>query len=132
MYAGVRVRVKPIIPGECKGSLLILDRHISFFGEVDPETGCLKEGDIDICIDGKVLAFRGSRGSTVGPYVLYALKKNAKAPLCMLVEEVEPMLVAGCVLGDIPLYVVEPFSVLSGIPDGAHVEVREGELYVRW
>lgn len=120
--------MKPIVPGQCKGRLLALDKYISFFGEVDPETGCLREEQV--CFEGKVLAFRGSRGSTVGPYVLYALRKNSKNPVCMLVASVEPMLVVGCVLGEIPLYLVEDIDALLSVPSGTLVEVVGGELRV--
>ncbi len=95
--------LKPLVPGECRGRVLILDQYLSFFGEVDPETGCIRGSNI--CFPGRVLVFRGSRGSTVGPYIIYALKKNDKAPVCMIVEEAEPLLVAGCVLAGIPLYI---------------------------
>lgn len=118
----VQIKVKSIMPGYCKGEALVLNRHISFFGEVDPETGCLKE-NLELCMANKVLVFKGSRGSTVGPYIVYALRKNNKHPICIIVEEVEPLLLAGCVLGEIPLYVVESINALKD-ESGKVVEVR--------
>ncbi|MEM1639187.1 MAG: DUF126 domain-containing protein [Desulfurococcaceae archaeon] len=120
------IKVKPIVPGYCKGEVLLLNRFISFFGEVDPETSCLRE-NMEICVASKVLVFKGSRGSTVGPYIIYALKKNNKHPVCMIVEEAEPLLIAGCVLGEIPLYVVESINALES---GKIIEVKvEGNEY---
>jgi len=126
---GLRAKLRPVIPGVCKGELLIVDRYISFFGEVDPVTGCLKN-TTDLCVGGKVLVFRGSRGSTVAPYILYALRKNSKAPTCMLVKEVEPMLVAGCVLGEIPLYVVLNYHEVVEACRNMCAEVEGDELRV--
>lgn len=123
-----RITVDVVVPGPCSGRLVFLDRYISFFGEVDPETGCFREEPT--CIGNVVLAFRGTRGSTVAPYVVYALKKNEKAPVCMLVEEVEPMLVVGCVLADIPLYRVRNYRLLESLQDRL-VEVVGNELRAR-
>lgn len=120
-----KIRVEAVIPGKCEGKLVFLDKYISFFGEVDPETGCLR-GE-PTCIHNVVLAFRGTRGSTVAPYVVYALKKNEKAPICMIVEEVEPLLVAGCVLADIPLYRASNFRLLESLQNRM-VEVLGNEL----
>jgi len=118
-----RIKVKPIIPGNCRGVALVLDKYISFFGEIDPETGCLRE-DPGICLSGKVFIFKGSRGSTVGPYILYALRKHDNHPICIIAEEVEPLLIAGCVLSEIPLYLINSFNVLVDELNGKTVEVR--------
>lgn len=127
MYVEPIARVKSIIEGECRGNILVLDKYISFFGEIDPETGCLR-GE-STCISNKVLVFRGSRGSTVGPYVVYALKKNSKAPTCIIVSEIEPMLVVGCVIAEIPLYITDSFDKLLRLPWNTSVEVRGDWLY---
>lgn len=128
MCAEELVEAKAIVPGYCEGAIVAYNGYISFFGEVDPQSGCLVEGGV--CITGKVLAFRGSRGSTVGPYIIYALSKNSKGPRCMVVEEVEPMLVAGCVLAGIPLYKVKSINSLLNLPTGSYVEIRGEKLYV--
>ncbi|MGC8982297.1 MAG: aconitase X swivel domain-containing protein [Desulfurococcaceae archaeon] len=127
MSAESMVKIKQIVPGICKGKLLLLERYVSFFGEVDPESGCLREENI--CVSNVVLAFKGTRGSTVAPYIIYALKKNGKSPICMLVEEAEPMLIAGCVVAEIPLYAVEDLSKLRGFA-GCHVKVVGDTLEV--
>lgn len=127
------VLVKPIVPGPCKGETLVLDRYLSFFGEVDPETGCLRD-EPSICIAGKVLVFRGSRGSTVGPYIMYALSRGGRKPLCMIAEDIEPMLIAGCVLGEIPLYKLLTKNYDLNKLAGREVEVVEqGDIYyIKW
>lgn len=98
----MKIPVKIIIDGYCCGELVIINEKISFYGEVDPENGVHKPtGKV---ISDKVLLFPGTRGSTVGSYIIYALKKHGKAPRCIIVEKIEPILVAGCVVGEIPLF----------------------------
>lgn len=103
---------KTIVDGDCSGEAVLIDRYISFFGEVNPKKGIvLPEKTL---ISGRVLVFKGSRGSTVGSYIIYALKYYKKHPACMVVYEAEPILIAGCILADIPLFIVkEDYSKLK-------------------
>lgn len=120
MSVAISLKVEPVVSGECRGKLVVVNRYISFFGEVDPEKGLLKEESLSL--EGAVLAFKGTRGSTVAPYILYAMSKSGKKVACIIVEEVEPMLVAGCVLSEIPLYKVADLKALLRL-NGYHVEV---------
>ncbi|ABM81447.1 aconitase X swivel domain-containing protein [Hyperthermus butylicus] len=97
---GIRLLLRGLVEGRACAPLLIVDRSISFYGEVDPDTGVLKGVG---SIAGKILVFRGSRGSTVGPYIMYALRRKGLAPAGLIVPKAEPMLVAGAVLAEIPL-----------------------------
>ncbi len=99
-----RIRIdKIIVDGSCRAETLVVEHKISFFGEVDPRTGRTVEG---YYIGGKALIFPGTRGSTVGTYIIYGLKYYGHAPACMIVYEAEPILIAGAVLADIPLFLV--------------------------
>ena len=120
-------RVEPIVPGVCRGKLVVVNRYISFFGEVDPEKGLLKEESVSL--KDAVLAFKGTRGSTVAPYILYAMSKSSNKIACILVEEAEPMLVTGCVLSEIPLYKITNLGMLLKL-NGYYVEVLNNELRV--
>jgi len=122
-----RGEVKPIIPGFCRGEVTLVDGYISFFGEVSPDRGCLSTLE-NKCFNGKVLVFKGTRGSTVAPYVIYALRRNNTAPVCILVAEVEPMLIVGCVIAEIPLFVVKDYE---GLVKNIHVINNSGYLEVR-
>lgn len=104
------LQVKPIISKPFSGQILVIDRYISFFGEVDSESSIYKP--FNIPVSGKVLVFRGSRGSTVGSYVIYGLKKKGLEPTAMLVKELDTVLIAGCVLADIPLLIVYDYDNL--------------------
>ncbi|NPA99171.1 MAG: DUF126 domain-containing protein [Crenarchaeota archaeon] len=95
---------KIIVDGYCRAEAVVIDHKISFFGEVNPRTGKTTE---DIYIGGKALIFPGTRGSTVGTYIIYGLKYYGHEPACMIVYEAEPILIAGAILADIPLFLVK-------------------------
>ncbi|MCC5990168.1 MAG: DUF126 domain-containing protein [Thermosphaera sp.] len=108
-------RIKRVVDGDCSGNPVLINQYLSFFGEVDPVKGVVRTDTGEVEIAGKVLVFKGSRGSTVGSYVIYALRKNNVNPCCMIVKEVEPILIAGCVLAGIPLFIAEDFEKFSTI-----------------
>ncbi len=105
------IRLRGLVEGEARGPLLVRPEPISFYGEVDPETGALYGTGASVA--GKILVTKGSRGSTVGPYILYALAKNGKKPLGIVVTKAEPLLVAGAVMAEIPLAEGLPESLLA-------------------
>lgn len=98
-----RKRVRVLVEGDAEGPLLVYDKPISFYGEVDSTSGVLKPLGPGASVAGKLLAFPRARGSTVGSYVLYSLKHYGAAPLALVVSKADPVLVAGCVISQIPL-----------------------------
>ncbi len=55
------------------------------------------------CISGKVFVFPTGKGSTVGSYVIYRMKKQGTAPAAIINVETEAILATGCVISSIPL-----------------------------
>lgn len=55
------------------------------------------------CLSGKVLVFPQGKGSTVGSYVMYQLKKNNVAPAAIINRSAEPIVVVGAIISDIPM-----------------------------
>jgi len=90
---------KAVIEAYTTGTGVYLE-SISFYGDVDPATGRLADGRL---ITGKILIARKSRGSTVGPYIMYSLKKRGREPSAILVGVADPIIVAGSVIAGIPL-----------------------------
>jgi predicted aconitase with swiveling domain len=94
-----------IAPGTACGEALVSRKGISFFGGVDPETGIIVERNHDlegVCIRDKILVFPTGKGSTVGSYTIYRMKKNHTAPLAIINQESEPITAVGCILAEIP------------------------------
>jgi hypothetical protein len=96
---------RKISSGNAAGETLVTSMGISFYGGVDPETGCVVEKGHELegqSIAGKVLVFPTGKGSTVGPYTLYRLKKAGLAPAAIINAESETITAVGCIISDIP------------------------------
>ena len=94
-----------IFPGQINGEALVSRMGISFYGGVDPETGIITEDGHDLqgqSVAGKVLVFPSGKGSTVGSYILYRLKKNGHAPLAIVNADCETIIAVGCIIAEIP------------------------------
>ena len=101
----MKLEGRTIFPGQAQGEALVSKMGISFYGGVDPQTGVITEADHDLegqTIAGKVLVFPRGKGSTVGSYVLYRLKKNNCAPLAIVNAETETITAVGCIIAEIP------------------------------
>ena len=117
---------RTIYPGKVEAEALVTKMGISFFGGVDPDTGIVQEKDHQLfgeSIAGKVLVFPSGKGSTVGSYTLYRLKKNGKAPAAILNAECETITAVGCIIAEIPCI---DHIAIDQIPPGARVLV-DGE-----
>ena len=102
----MQLKARIISKGTATGELLVSKDPISFYGGVDPNTGILVEKGHALegkSIAGKVLYFPRGKGSTVGSYTLYRLKKNGKAPAAIINAECEPIVAVGAIISDIPL-----------------------------
>jgi hypothetical protein len=91
--------------GSAGGIALVSSEPISFFGCIDPDTGVVTEkGHV---LEGRsvkdmILVFPTGKGSTVGSYALYRLKKNGVAPKAIINKECEPIVAVGAIISDIP------------------------------
>jgi uncharacterized protein len=107
---------RKISPGLAVGRTLVTTMGISFFGGVDPMTGLVVEKGHSLegqCIRGKVLVFPTGKGSTVGSYTLYRLKKTGNAPAAIINAEAETITAVGCIISDIPCVDRIPLDQLS-------------------
>jgi len=96
---------RKIYPGKASGEALVTTQGISFFGGVDPETGLVVEKGHALegqSISGKILVFPTGKGSTVGSYTLYRLKKVNKALAAIINRECETITAVGCIIAEIP------------------------------
>jgi len=92
--------------GKAEGDALVSTQPISFLGSIDVKTGIVIEKGHELeglSIKGKVLVFPGGKGSTVGSYAIYQLKKNGAAPSAMINRRTEPIVAVGAIISDIPL-----------------------------
>jgi predicted aconitase with swiveling domain len=122
----VKLTGRSIYPGKAHGQALVTSQAISFFGGVDPETGVVVEHGHQLegqSIAGKVLVFPTGKGSTVGSYTLYRLKRNGHAPLAILNAQCETITAVGCIIAEI---VCIDQLAIQDIPSGSmlHIDGR--------
>ena len=94
-----------ISPGKCRGNAIVSKEPIGFYGGVDIKTGVIIEKNHPLegkSIKDKILVFPCGKGSTVGSYVIYGLKKNNVSPLGIINEETETIVATGVILAGIP------------------------------
>jgi len=114
---------RKIFKGKISGEALVTDDDISFYGGCDPESGEIVEKGHGLegkSVSGKILVFPSGKGSTVGSYVLYALKKANKAPLAIVNKVMDPVVAVGCIISEIPA--VDQIDI-EKIKNGQKVEV---------
>jgi len=122
----MKIQGRKIYQGRVQGEALVTSMGISFFGGVDPETGVVVEKGHELegqSISGKILVFPTGKGSTVGSYTLYRLKREGLAPLAIVNAECETITAVGCIISEIPC--VDKISV-EQLKTGATVMV-DGE-----
>jgi uncharacterized protein len=122
-----------VSPGHARGPALATKELISFLGNVDPTTGVVVDPEHELfgqCIAGTVLVFPGGKGSTVGSYVIYQLKKKGVAPVAMINLHSEPIVAVGAIISSIPLVDRVPEEILR-IKNGTLVEVDADRGLVR-
>jgi predicted aconitase with swiveling domain len=96
---------RTISPGNAEGEALTSSEPIGFYGGIDIRTGIVIEKDHPLegkKVTGKILVFPFGKGSTVGSYVIYGLKKNGVAPAGIVNKETETIVATGVILAGIP------------------------------
>lgn len=94
-----------ISPGKARGEAIVSRTPIGFYGGIDPKTGIVIEKGHELegqSVKDKILVFPKGKGSTVGSYVIYGLKKNGVAPAAIVNKETETIVATGVILAGIP------------------------------
>ena len=75
----MKLEGRKIYKGIAEAEAIVTKDGISFYGGVDPDTGIVVEVGHDLegqSITGKALVFPTGKGSTVGSYTMYRMKKK--------------------------------------------------------
>lgn len=94
-----------IMKGKTEDVALVTSQPISFYGGVDPTSGLILEKGHELqgkSVKGKILVFPTGKGSTVGSYTLYRMKKNGNSPAGIINKECETVIAVGAIISDIP------------------------------
>ncbi|MFX1530624.1 MAG: DUF126 domain-containing protein [Promethearchaeota archaeon] len=96
---------RKIFKGIAEAEAIVTKDGISFYGGVDPDTGKVVEVGHELegqTITGKVLVFPTGKGSTVGSYTMYRMKKNKTAPAAIVNTQIDTIIAVGCIISEIP------------------------------
>ena len=118
---------RTIYPGKTEGEALVSKEPIGFYGGIDMKTGIVIEKGHELegkCVKDKILVFPYGKGSTVGSYVIYGLKKNGVAPKAIINKETETIVATGAILAGIVC--VDGIDI-DKIKDGDYIIIEAGE-----
>ncbi|MDO5849809.1 MAG: DUF126 domain-containing protein [Methanobacteriaceae archaeon] len=118
------IECRSVSKGKASGELIVSDEAISFLGGVNPETGEVIDPNHELkgqSIKDKILFIPGGKGSTVGSYVIFQMKKNNTAPKAIICLKAEPIIATGAIMSDIPM--VDSPSDIEKLLTGVSVEV---------
>ena len=122
----ILLRGRKVIGGSAEGEAVVTKEPVSFLGGVNPDKGVVVERGHELegqSITGKIFVFPHGKGSTAGPYIIYAMAKRKTAPVAMINVEAEPIIAVGAAMGNIPLVDRLDKNPLEVIATGDHVRV---------
>ena len=122
---------RTISPGKAEGEAIVTTEPIGFYGGIDINTGIVIDKDHPLegkSVTGKILVFPCGKGSTVGSYVIYGLKKNNVAPAGIINKETETIVATGVILAGIPC--VDKIEI-EKIKDGDKIILNADEGIVK-
>ena len=102
----MKMHGRVIRQGQAEGEALVSQQPIGFFGGVDAETGLVVESGHELegeSISGRILVFPRGKGSTVGSYTLYRLRRKGLAPAGIINAQSEAIVAVGAIIAEIPM-----------------------------
>lgn len=131
----LKIRGKKVAGGAAEGEALVTRESITFLGGVDPDTGVVVERGHELegkSLREKIVIFPRGKGSTVGSYVLYQMKKNGTAPRGIVNLEAEEIVAVGAIIAGIPMIHAlerEPYGLIQS-GDRVRLDADSGCLEV--
>jgi hypothetical protein len=126
----MELKGRVIFKGVAEGEALTTTQPISFYGGVDPNTSEIIEKGHELQgkkVKEKILVFPNGKGSTVGSYTLYRMKKSGTAPAGIINKECETIVAVGAIISEIPC--VDKIDI-SKIKTGDFVRLENGVVRI--
>ena len=102
MTAPLSTIARHLVRGHATAPALVLDEPLSFWGGLDPETGCITDvhhPQHGVCISGTTLVMPFGRGSSSASSVLAEAIRIGTAPAAIVLTEADEILVLGALVG---------------------------------
>lgn len=123
---------RAIYRGRAEGAALVSSSPLSFYGGVDPKSGVVVERGNELegeSVRDRILVFPHGKGSTVGSYILYRLRKGGMAPRAIVNAKCETIVAVGAIISEIPCVdMVDVGLIKAGAMvtvDGDSVQVQD-------
>jgi predicted aconitase with swiveling domain len=135
MTEWIEIQGRGIVKGCARGSALVANATLSFWGEVDAVTGMVIAAGHPLegqSLAGRVLVIRSTKGSSGTPMILRLASLEGKAPAAMVNVEVDGLAALGCIVNEIPMVAdlaSDPFETIS-TGDDVIVDAVRGVLRV--
>ncbi|MEE8358772.1 MAG: DUF126 domain-containing protein [Candidatus Hydrothermarchaeales archaeon] len=129
----MRIKGRIVSKGIAKGEVILSKEPITFLGGVDPKTGVVIEKGHELegkSVVGKILIFPTGKGSTVGSYVIYQMKKNGTAPVGIINSKAEQIVASGALISEIPMIHDLEVDALDFFKEGEVVVINGDKGYV--
>lgn len=129
----MKIYGRKISSGKANGEALVSSQPITFLGGVDPDTGIVVESGHELegeSVAGKILVFPRGKGSTVGVYTIYGMKKKGTAPAGIINVKSESVIATGAIISSIPMVDSLQEDPLKTIKTGESVIVNADGGYV--
>lgn len=128
----MRIYGRKISSGVAEGEALVTGQPITFLGGVDPDTGTVVESGHEIegqSVSNKILVFPRGKGSTVGVYTLYGMRKKGTAPAGIINVKSEQVIATGAIISGIPMLDSLEEDPTEAIRTGDSVKINADEGY---
>ncbi len=128
----MRINGRTVSKGIAQGEVILSKEPITFLGGVDPKTGVVVEKGHELegkSITDKILIFPTGKGSTVGSYVIYQMKKNGTAPAGIINSKAEQIVASGALISEIPMIHDLEVDILDFFKEGEFVVINGDEGY---
>ena len=134
----MELKGRSIVTGSASGPLLVLDRPLSFWGGVDPETGRIidpRHPQHGLELQGRILVMERTVGSSSSSAIMLELLRNDVGPAGLVLGHTDAILVLGVLvareLGYDTIPVMEsPGLDVSGWSSGDRARLADDALMI--
>ncbi len=126
-----------VVEGDASGPVLELHEPLSFWGGLDPETGCIidqRHPQVGQCVTNTLLFMPVGRGSSSASSVLAEAIRLGTAPAGLVMLEVDEIIALGAIVADeiydhtMPIVVVSAEEFARGTQLGVAYLTSVGEI----
>jgi len=122
----IEIQFKGILSGKALGKALVSRQPLGFYGDIDEDGILVAKGHpCEGCsVADCILIYPEAKGSSAGCMMLHWLAKRGRKPAGIVnTQRLDPNLVEGAILADIPLLCCPELDVYKWVATGDRVEI---------